>query len=119
MVTSSPPLHASVYWIVLASRGRALAVATEPGYRLRTKNKVGRAVNEDTFAGLGGYHIYFRFWRPEGRPKAVVVISHGFNSHSGQYIWVGEQLLANGYAVYALDHRGRGRSDGERFYVKD
>jgi len=76
-------------------------------------------VDEDTFAGLSGYKIYFRFWRPEDEPKAVIVISHGFNSHSGQYIWAGEQLLASGYAVYALDHRGRGRSDGERFFVKD
>jgi alpha-beta hydrolase superfamily lysophospholipase len=48
----------------------------------------------------------------------VVVIVPGFNSHSGQYLWVGEQLAAKGLAVYALDLRGRGRSDGERFYVE-
>jgi alpha-beta hydrolase superfamily lysophospholipase len=48
-----------------------------------------------------------------------VVVCHGVNSHSGQYLWVGEQLAAAGFAVYALDLRGRGRSDGERFYVED
>jgi len=48
----------------------------------------------------------------------VVVISHGFNSHSGHYAWVAAQLVAKGFAVYALDHRGRGKSDGERFYVE-
>ena len=47
----------------------------------------------------------------------MVVISHGFNSHSGQYLWVADQLAASGLAVYALDYRGRGKSDGERFYV--
>jgi alpha-beta hydrolase superfamily lysophospholipase len=30
---------------------------------------------------------------------------------------VAEQLLATGLAVYAVDLRGRGNSDGERFYV--
>jgi alpha-beta hydrolase superfamily lysophospholipase len=28
-------------------------------------------------------------------------------------------LVADGYAVYALDLRGRGKSDGERYYVED
>ena len=48
----------------------------------------------------------------------MVVISHGFNSHSGQYDWVAEQFVSKGLAVYALDHRGRGRSEGERFFVE-
>jgi acylglycerol lipase len=43
---------------------------------------------------------------------------HGFNSHSGYYLWAAERFAARGYAVYALDHRGRGRSEGERFYVE-
>jgi len=76
-------------------------------------------MKEETFVGVADYKIFFRSWRPDGKPRAVIVISHGFNSHSGQYIWAGEQFLAGGYAVYALDHRGRGRSDGERFFVKD
>ena len=42
----------------------------------------------------------------------------GFNSHSGYYLWVADQFVANGLAVYALDLRGRGNSDGERFYVE-
>jgi len=46
-----------------------------------------------------------------------VVIVHGFNSHSGYYHWVAEQLATSGYAVYALDHRGRGKSEGERYWV--
>src|SRR5262249_37236868 len=49
----------------------------------------------------------------------VVVIVPGFNSHSGYYEWVAGQLTANGLAVYAIDLRGRGKSDGERFYVQN
>ena len=72
---------------------------------------------EETFDGLGGLKIFFRSWRPETPPRAVVAICHGFNSHSGHYGWVAEQFVANGFAVYALDLRGRGKSEGERFYV--
>jgi len=75
-------------------------------------------MTEGSFEGIGGLRIFTRAWRPATPPRAVVVISHGFNSHSGEYVWVAEQLVADGYAVYALDHRGRGKSDGERFFVK-
>ena len=39
-------------------------------------------------------------------------------SHSGYYLWAAEQLVAQGFAVYALDLHGRGQSDGERFYLE-
>lgn len=73
---------------------------------------------EATFEGVSGNKIFYRAWRPVGKARALIVISHGFNSHSGQYLWVAEQFVSRGYAVYALDHRGRGKSDGERFYVE-
>jgi alpha-beta hydrolase superfamily lysophospholipase len=75
------------------------------------------AMTEGTFEGIGGLKIFTRAWHPAGTASAVVVISHGFNSHSGRYEWVAQQLVARGCAVYALDHRGRGRSGGERFFV--
>ena len=76
-------------------------------------------MNESSFTGVGGLKIFTRTWRPAvDKPRGVVVIVHGFNSHSGQYCWVAEQFVANGLAVYALDLRGRGKSEGERFYVE-
>jgi len=72
---------------------------------------------EDRFEGAGGLQIAFRSWRPSTKPRGVVVIVPGFNSHSGYYGWVAGQLVADGLAVYAVDLRGRGKSDGERFYV--
>ena len=76
-------------------------------------------MNEASFEGVGGLKIFTRSWHPtEGKPRAVVVIVPGFNSHSGYYQWVAEQFVAHGLAVYALDLRGRGQSDGERFYVQ-
>ena len=75
-------------------------------------------MKEATFEGVGGLKIFTRSWQPEGKSRGVVVIVPGFNSHSGQYLWVGEQFAAKGFAAYAIDLRGRGRSEGERFYVE-
>lgn len=73
---------------------------------------------EEYIEGKGG-RLFVRSWRPQGAPRAIIALCHGFNSHSGYYRWTADQLVSDGYAVYALDLRGRGKSDGERFYVKD
>ena len=76
------------------------------------------ATHEETIQSTKGINIFVRSWSPPA-PRGVVVICHGVNSHSGQYLWTGEQLTARGFAVFALDLRGRGRSEGVRFYVDD
>ena len=75
-------------------------------------------MKEEKFTGRGGTQLHMRAWRPQA-PRATVVLCHGVNSHSGQYLWTGERLAAAGFAVYAYDHRGRGRSEGPRFYIDD
>jgi len=76
------------------------------------------AVTEETVPGADGLKIFVRSWRPAAPARGVVAICHGVNSHSGYYLWAAEQLVASGLAVYALDLRGRGKSDGERFYIE-
>ena len=75
--------------------------------------------HEEKIDSTKGIKVFVRSWLPASPAPAVVVICHGVNSHSGQYLWTGDQFAADGLAVYALDLRGRGRSDGERFYVED
>jgi alpha-beta hydrolase superfamily lysophospholipase len=70
--------------------------------------------DEGTFAGVGDREIFWRCWRPEGDPTAVVALAHGFGEHSGRYDHVGRRLAAGGFVVYALDHHGHGRSAGPR-----
>jgi pimeloyl-ACP methyl ester carboxylesterase len=73
---------------------------------------------EERFRSFDGLNIFMRSWRPAGASRGVVVIVHGFNSHSAYYLWVAEQLIGMRLSVYALDLRGRGRSDGERFLCR-
>lgn len=72
---------------------------------------------EGRFAGVGGLEIYWQAWLPAGTPRAIVTIAHGGAEHGGRYAWTAGQLTARGYAVYAIDHRGHGRSGGPRAYV--
>jgi alpha-beta hydrolase superfamily lysophospholipase len=75
-------------------------------------------MNESSFKTADGLNIFTRSWKPEGTPRAVIVLVHGFNAHSGYMTWAGEQFAAHGLAAYALDLRGRGRSGGERFFIE-
>ena len=72
---------------------------------------------EQWLDGTGG-RIFTRHWEPFGEARANLVICHGVNSHGGQYIRAGEEFASRGFAVTALDLRGRGKSDGERFYAE-
>lgn len=73
----------------------------------------------DEFVEVDGLKIAFRSWRPATKPRAVVVICHGVNSHGGQYAWPAEQFAAHGLVAYTLDLRGRGKSEGERYFVEN
>jgi acylglycerol lipase len=78
---------------------------------------IAKRAREGTFQSTEGLRIFFRSWLPDGPARGTVAIVPGFNAHSGYYDWVAGQLVAAGLAVFAVDLRGRGQSDGERFYV--
>jgi alpha-beta hydrolase superfamily lysophospholipase len=63
---------------------------------------------------VDGLRIFWQTWQPASPPQAVVVIAHGAGEHSGRYGHVAARLVHEGYATYALDHRGHGRSEGSR-----
>jgi alpha-beta hydrolase superfamily lysophospholipase len=56
-------------------------------------------------------------WQPDTEPRAIIVIVHGYGEHSGRYRNIVNPLVAHGYAVYGHDHRGHGRSPGQRVYI--
>lgn len=67
--------------------------------------------------GVGGVRIFWQCWLPETAARAVVVTAHGASEHSGRYEHVSTRLVADGYAVYAIEHRGHGRSEGTRALI--
>ena len=73
---------------------------------------------ELTTPGFGGLDLFAQVWTPERNPRAVVVIAHGLGEHSSRYEEVARRLVAGGFAVYALDHRGHGRSPGRRANIE-
>src|SRR5262245_61090378 len=96
------------------ARLEQIAVPSEKGNGMAQTSTSTNDLRVDS----GGLRIFVRCWRPLGKARGVVTIVPGFNSHSGYYAWPAESLAARGLAVYALDLRGRGHSDGERFYVE-
>jgi len=72
---------------------------------------------EGTFRGFEGLELYYQRWRPAKGAKAVLSIVHGFGEHSGRYGNVVDWFVPKGYAVYAFDLRGHGRSPGPRGHV--
>lgn len=71
---------------------------------------------EGKFDGKSGTKIYYQFWKPD-KVKAVIIIAHGFAEYSGRYLHVADHFANKGIAVYALDHRGHGLSEGHRGHV--
>lgn len=66
-----------------------------------------------SFDDENGTRVYFDVYAPtpEGTtPAAVVQLAHGVGEHAGRYRPLADHLAANGYAVYADDHLGHGRT---------
>ena len=71
-----------------------------------------------------GLDLFTQSWKPNSPaspgpsaapdPKAIVVLHHGFNDHSGRYPHVAKALTEAGYSLYAFDWRGHGKSGGPR-----
>ncbi len=59
-----------------------------------------------------GEQIHVYRWEPDGPVKAVVQVAHGIAEHAARYERFARALNEAGYAVYADDHRGHGRTAG-------
>lgn len=83
---------------------------------INTTTELG-IVNSDSFkfSGVDKIHLHCSFWVPDGDIQAVIQIAHGMAEHGARYARLAASLNAEGYAVYANDHRGHGKSipDGQ------
>jgi alpha-beta hydrolase superfamily lysophospholipase len=73
--------------------------------------------NEKTFTSEKDATIYYQSWKPDGAPRSVLVVVHGLAEHSGRYERFARHFVEHGFAVFALDHPGHGRSSGTPGHV--
>jgi len=66
------------------------------------------------FATRDGTEIHYQAWLPDGAPKAAIQIVHGLGEHGGRYQNYVDYFVPRGYALFAADTRGHGRSGGPR-----
>ncbi len=71
-----------------------------------------------TFEGSAGA-IHYERWDPAGPASCIVVLVHGYAEYAARYGHVATALNDAGAVVYAEDHVGHGRSDGERALITD
>jgi alpha-beta hydrolase superfamily lysophospholipase len=70
----------------------------------------------ETLAMADGCKLFLRSWRNES--PHVLLLMHGLGAHSGWFIDMGNELASRGLSVYAVDHRGFGRSEGPPGHVE-
>jgi alpha-beta hydrolase superfamily lysophospholipase len=73
------------------------------------KHDEGRVVRSDRSPSL-----YFYATTPDGTPRAVVGVLHGYADYGQRYAHVMDAWAEQGIASVAIDMRGHGRSEGRR-----
>ena len=74
-----------------------------------------QAPTQATVSGVtvdDGVELSLWSWLPSGEPKAVLQVVHGMEEHALRYGRLAQRLTAAGFAVYAHDQRGHGRTAG-------
>lgn len=66
-----------------------------------------------TLSAADGTPLACRSW-PVAEPRATVLLAHGLGEHGGRYDELVRALGDRAIQVHALDHRGHGRSGGQR-----
>ncbi|HPY40308.1 MAG TPA: lysophospholipase [Thiolinea sp.] len=67
-------------------------------------------IQQPVFRSSDGTELVAQQWLPEGKPKANLLLLHGFNEYPGAFDEVGQAFAKQGIAVWAYDQRGFGRS---------
>ena len=65
---------------------------------------------QTTLASPTGAALRLYSQQPQGRPLAIVQVSHGLAEHAARYARFAALLAGRGFATYAHDHRGHGHT---------
>lgn len=72
----------------------------------------------EMISSFDGMKLYLNKEIP-ANPRAALVVVHGLCEHQGRYDYLADLFHEAGIATYRFDHRGHGRSEGERTYYGD
>lgn len=61
---------------------------------------------------------YRRLGRNLEKPKAIILVCHGYDEHMLYYEDMAHVYNNEGWLVFGVDHIGHGESEGERAYVE-
>jgi len=72
----------------------------------------------DTLTTADDIDLHFQWRAPAGRPRAAVLLVHGYAEHCGRHGVLAQTFAERSALVFAYDQRGFGRSGGRRAYVE-
>lgn len=78
------------------------------------RDRIWRRESQIELSDIG--ERYQRSWRPS-EPSRVMVLVHGYAEHTGRYDEMAMYFAERGFAVYAYDQAGHGRTAGARGHV--
>jgi acylglycerol lipase len=70
--------------------------------------------NEEIWSAHDGVKLHAVHWIPNSDPQGAIGLVHGLGEHVGRYAHVADHLNRAGYALFAFDLRGHGKSAGRR-----
>ncbi|XP_054709123.1 monoglyceride lipase-like [Uloborus diversus] len=71
------------------------------------------------FVNKRNQNIHCYYWKTSEKPRALLIISHGFTEHSMMYDSLATEMAKRGFFVFSHDHVGHGKSDGTRAFMND
>ena len=69
-------------------------------------------LSEFKLKATNNFEIHVYEWLPETEIKGILQIAHGMAEQASRYTYLAKFLTSKGYAVYANDHRGHGKTAG-------
>lgn len=78
---------------------------------------MGKIYHTFTLVSGDGTPLHGHYWKPEGKPRACILLVHGIGEHGARYNDWARRFVKLGFFVYALDYRGHGKAQGPRGFV--
>ena len=79
------------------------------------RGAVPRPAEERSFRTHDGVDLFYRYWPAIAGPaQGAILMFHRGHEHSGRMAHLADELDLPGFALFAWDARGHGRSPGER-----